>query len=167
MQQVESAPILEQLGIERLQQASTFGALSAEAIRFLMLKGKVFEVAAGECLFKTGEPADSFFVALSGGLDYYLRHDHSDQYVLIRKCEFGDQMGYVSMMGLEPRLGVARLSSPGLMLEINSELFYQLHLEHPSDFGILMLNLSRDMARVVRLIGKRLAELEPGEPLRF
>ena len=51
------------------------------------------------------------------------------------------------MIGLFERFGVGRAHGQTIVLEITVDLFHQLHTEYPFDFGILMLNLSRDMAR--------------------
>jgi hypothetical protein len=51
------------------------------------------------------------------------------------------------------------------MLQISSDLFYELHLELPFDFGILMLNLSRDMARTISVLISHLVEASLSHPV--
>jgi hypothetical protein len=46
----------------------------------------------------------------------------------------------------------------GIVLEISSALFSKLHDRFPYDFGVLMFNLARDMARVIRKLGDVLVE---------
>jgi hypothetical protein len=35
------------------------------------------------------------------------------------------------------------------LVHISSDHFFELHLQAPDDFGLLMINLSREMARTV------------------
>lgn len=148
-------------GLEYFKGASSFGALSDDAIRYLLKNGHVTMAAAGDTLFRTGDPGNSFIIVLKGRLKYYWECD--GETVLLREIGFGSQIGYVSMIGLLDREGTAVAAEPSMLLEVSSDLFYQLHLDYPTDFGILMMNLSRDMARVLRTLSARLASVTTGE----
>lgn len=160
MKNLDGQRLVAESGLDYFKAASTLGALSDEAICFLLREGKVIELDPGEHLFESGQPGNSFFIVLSGRLKYYWERDAAD--VLIRDVNFGGQIGYVSMIGLQTREGIATASEPTTVIEISADLFYQLHLEYPSDFGIMMLNLSRDMSRVIRHLSGSLAELTCG-----
>ena len=103
-----------------------------------------------------GNPADGFYVLLRGQLDCYREVDSEQVPILI--VGVGEQIGYVSMIGLFERLGDGKAHGPTVLLHIGSDLFYQLHLEYPFDFGILMLNLSREMARAFRRVTEELID---------
>lgn len=142
-------------GLEYFKGASTFGALGDDAIGYLLGKGHVFAARAGETVFATGDPGNSFIVVLRGRLQYCWTAEEA--VIPLREIGFGGQIGYVSMVGLLDREGRAVALEPSVLLEISSDLFYQFHLDYPSDFGIMMLNLSRDLARVLRDVSARLA----------
>ena len=93
-----------------------------------------------------------FAHANSGGSARLLPRKWGNQDVPILKVAFGEQIGYVSMIGLFQRLGDGRAHGPTVLLEVSSDLFHQLHEEFAFDFGILMLNLSREMARAIRVL---------------
>ena len=156
MQMLDGQRMLDERGLDYFRTASVFGALTDEAIRFLLTCGRVLAVADGEELFHPGEPGDGFFIVIEGQLDYVREREGSQ--VAIRTIAMGEQLGYVSMIGLFERFGVGRAHGQTIVLEITVDLFHQLHTEYPFDFGILMLNLSRDMARTIREMASRLTE---------
>jgi CRP-like cAMP-binding protein len=156
MKILDGESLVAEWGVDHFKTGSTMGALSDEAVRFLLGRGRVLSLADGEELFHTGDPADSFFVLLRGQLDTFREQD--GEKVPILTIAFGEQIGYVSMIGLFQRLGDGRAHGPTVLLEINSDVFYQMHMELPFDFGILMLNLSREMARGFRKVATGLVD---------
>lgn len=163
MKILDGPSLLAESGLEHFKTGSTFGALSDEALRFLFTRGRVVALDDGEALFHTGDPADSFFVLIQGQLDCFRECDGEE--VPILAVAFGEQIGYVSMVGLFQRLGEGLAHGPTLLLQISSDVFYQLHLELPFDFGILMLNLSREMARAFRRVTASLLGACVGHPV--
>ncbi|GAA0701067.1 hypothetical protein GCM10009104_32740 [Marinobacterium maritimum] len=156
MQELSGETLLQELGMDFLKSASTFGALSEPAIRQLMIQGRVFRLSDGDFLFKPGERGDSFFVILQGSVSYYRQNDGQPEHI----CDYhvGQEIGFVSLIALTSRLGTAVASSDALVLEVDSDHFYALHCAYPLDFGVLMMNLSRELARSLIKIGATLAE---------
>jgi len=153
MHVLSSERLMGTYGLDRFKECSTFGALTDNAIRFLLTQGELLSLENGEPLFATGGPAEGFYVVLKGQIDTIRRQGQED--IPIQAFNVGEQIGYVSMIGLFPRLGAARANGETELLCISSELFYQLHLQFPFDFGVLLLNLSREMARTIgKLIGQ-------------
>lgn len=133
---------------ERLRTGSVLGALSGEGIAFLLEAGELLGLKSGEVLFDSGEPGDSFYVVCDGEVDFYRRF--GDQSRWLRSLGFGSEVGFVGMIALCTRSGKVVAKTDCLLLEISSALFAQLHDQHPVDFGVLLLNLTRDLARLVR-----------------
>jgi CRP-like cAMP-binding protein len=140
-----------------LKSGSTFGALSSEAIGFLLCQGRLLALSDGEELFHSGDDGGSFFIVLQGQLDYL--QQRGGEGLLIRSVAFGEQLGYVAMIGLFARIGIGRAQGPTVVLEVSSDLLFQLHLDFPFDFGLLVINLSRDMARTIRKLSCNLADV--------
>lgn len=162
MDTLDGQALIDEWGVAYFRKCSTFGALSEEAIGFLCRGGRMVSLADGETLFHTGEAADGFYVLLRGQLDCFREVD--GEQVPIIAVGVGEQIGYVSMIGLFERLGEGKAHGPTVLLHIGSDLFHQLHLEYPFDFGILMLNLSREMARAFRRVTEELVEASAGHP---
>jgi CRP-like cAMP-binding protein len=163
MKILDGQNLLAESGVDHFKTASIFGALSDEAIRFLLGQGRILALADGEEMFHAGDPGDSFYVVLQGQFNYFRAGDKGE--VLLRSASFGEQLGYVSMVGLLPRVGVGRAKGPTVVLEINSDLFYQFHEALPFDFGIVMLNLARDMSRTIIFLTHKLVDARADEPV--
>lgn len=156
MQILDGQQMLSERGLDYFRTASVFGALTDQAIGFLIASGQLWAMSDGEELFHPGEPGDGFFIVIEGQLDYVREREGSQ--VAIRTIAMGEQLGYVSMIGLFERFGIGRAHGETIVLGIKADVFHQLHIDYPFDFGILLLNLSRDMARTIREMATRLTE---------
>jgi len=161
MQSVPAKEIFEELDPDWLQSGSIFGAISRDAIHFLMEQGRVFRLGQGEELFRNGDPGCSFFVVCKGSVDFYKQHQ--GEYAHTRTAMTGEEVGFVAMIALHDHVGRAVAHEDGIVLEISSDLFAELHEKFPFDFGIMTLNLARDLARIVRKLSNSLVghSIEP------
>lgn len=141
---------------DHLTGGSLFGAISQDAIQFLLDNGQILKLDTGEHVFDYGDRGQSFYVVLDGGLSFFKYHD--DILLHTRDINFGEETGFVSMIALHDHVGYAAANQPSLILEISSDLFARLQSEFPADFGIITLNLARDMARVIRKLSNALVE---------
>ncbi|MFY0677202.1 MAG: cyclic nucleotide-binding domain-containing protein [Neptuniibacter sp.] len=157
MQKKAVDEILKQVNLVDCTHHSVFGALSEPEILWLLEHGELFSLATGDDLFLHGDRGDSFFVILKGSLEYYKYHE--GQYAYIRNYSQGEQIGFVSMIALHDRVGKALAAEASLILKVDSELFHEFHLHAPMEFGILVMNLARDMARSFREVNNLVVEL--------
>jgi len=166
MELLSSEQLLEQRTLSSFTDASVFGALPETSILYLLQNGKIHSVTKGEYLFNQGEPGNSFHVILDGQVSYYKFHD--GRYAFIRDYNAGEQIGFMSLIALHNRVGRAQANEATLSLEIDSEVFHNFHNHGPLEFGILMMNLAREMARTLRsvdnLIVKRAADSNNQRP---
>ena len=132
---------------ERLQQGEVFGALSVEAIKFLLRECDLLGVDAGEQVFKRGDSGESFYIVCSGSIGFY--RGQRENPVLIRNAGFGEVVGFVAMIALHDHQGDANALEDSVLLKVSSHQFHRLHEAYPSDFGIMMMNLTRHLARVI------------------
>ena len=150
MQLIDPAEVIDTLGLQYLQELSTFGALSEAVILDLITNGKVEQLQKGEFIAHHQEKADDFQIVVQGRSAYYKRQQGHD--VLTRYFSPGEQMGFDEMIGLIIRDGTDVAVADSLLLSISSSQFYNLHVEYPGEFGILMLNLSRELAREIAIL---------------
>ena len=147
MNPIKGSDLLNEFGIEYFQNGSVFGALSGEVIEYLLEKGKVYSVNKGETIYQAGDKGNYFLVILSGAVSFY--KFHRGEYAYIRDHLFGEELGFVAMIALHERVGKAVAKEDCHILEISCALFSQLQRDHPCNFGIMLLNLARDMARTI------------------
>lgn len=156
MKTLSAQELLAQEGIESYRNATVLGALPDAAILWLLEKGKIQAMDEGENLFTPGQPGNSFHVVLQGRVSYHKHHQGKSAF--IRDFERGEQIGFMSLIALHDRVGRAECHAGTLVLEIDSGVFNDFHSEHPLEFGILMMNLAREMARSLRVVDNLLVE---------
>ncbi|UTW14059.1 Crp/Fnr family transcriptional regulator [Marinobacterium rhizophilum] len=142
--------VMEWLGRSYFHELSTFGALSEAAVLFLLCGGRLLQLHRGDLLYRAGEPADAFYVILQGDLRFYKQAEGQD--VLTRHFGRGELLGFDAMIGLHPRSGTAVAGEDTLVLEVGSALFFDLHTQFAADFGLMMINLSRELSREIALL---------------
>lgn len=156
MRNLIGSELIEELGLDYFKNASTLGALSNNATTYLLENGIIYQLDKGEQLFAFDEPGDNFFVVLKGTIQFYKAGKHHPTH--IRDYLFGQEIGSVAMIGLHNRSGDAFAGEDSITLKVSCSLFHSLHETFPTDFGILLLNLSREMARRLREADEKLAE---------
>ena len=150
MQNVSPDDVIESLGISYFQELSTFGALSSEVIEDLLKHGRIEKYDQGEIIEHFKEEAADFQVVLKGKIAYYKRFEDHD--VLTRYFKTGEQVGFDEMIGLIARDGTDVMVEDSLILSISNAQFCHLHVDHPEQFGIFMINLSREPAREIEIL---------------
>lgn len=153
---VSTEQIQSEVNAEILKSGSIFGALSEQAINFLLENGEIYLAEDGDRIFDIGDKGDNFFIVLSGSIDFHKQH--KGEYVHTRSAEFGEELGFVAMIALHDHTGFAVATEQSVVLKISCELFHRLHKNFPFDFGIISLNLARDMARTIRKLSNTLVE---------
>ncbi len=155
-------------------ELSSFGALSQETLLTLLREGTVTQFERTEVVYPFGAKVTGFNVILSGSLSLFFPSDEA--LALTRVYSRGEQIGFVGMIALHDRKGTAIANETALVLEITAEQFFGLYDTAPQDFGLLLLNLSREMARSIGDMGETIRGLRqqlatqdkghPGDPAR-
>lgn len=130
-----------------LKNLSTFGALSDQTIESLLNTGNMLYLEKGEALYDAGKRVNEFYIQLSGQTSFY--RNFRDTPTHVRTYVKGEQIGFAGMIALHDRKGTVVADRNCYVLEISSDQFFELHDRSPQDFGILLLNLSRELARSV------------------
>jgi len=142
--------LISERGINYFRELSTFGALPDAAIRALLELGEIRRRHKGENRDVSGPAPGQFFVVLEGKVAYYQHGKGRD--VLTRHFCKGEQMAFDVMIDMRPVSGVEVVVEDSLVLSLSSDQFFQFHLDYPSEFGLLMINLSRELAREIAML---------------
>ncbi len=150
MRVLRAEEVIQSLGLAYLRELSTFGALSDELITDVLSKGTIRQFDKGEYLARYGEVATDFQVVLEGRMAFYKHSEERD--VLTRYFSAGEQMGFDLMLGAIPHNGIDVATEDSKILDIGSDQFYQILVDFPADFGLLMINLTRELSREIALL---------------
>lgn len=157
MQTIDPDTFLSQIPLRSLPELATFGALPESAIDWLLRHGHIRHIVAKERLFSEGERVAEFYIVLTGSVSSY--RSLQEQQVLTRICRPGEPIGFTAMIALHDRYSNTFADEESLILEIPCDVFYEMHEKLPQAFGILLLNLTRELARSVGALGDRLTNL--------
>lgn len=156
MKTITAKAIHNSLPQEKIRQGSLFGALTDDCINFILKEGRILELGQGEKAFDSGDSGNAFFVVLEGSLSFVKLHN--GKLYSTRDIGFGEEVGFVAMIALHNHAGYAVANCDSRVLEVTSDLFARIHENYPFDFGIITLNLARDMARNIRKLSNALVE---------
>ena len=156
MKQLSFEQFAQVMDPDDLSGGSIYGALSTEATRYLLEQGVILQITAGETLYNYGDRGDRFYIVCLGAIDF-LKY-HNGDFHHIRTATFGQEVGFVAMIDLHKEGGSALAKEDSIVLQVTSDLFHDLHREFPIDFGLMTLNLARDMARVISRLGEEVID---------
>ena len=150
MQMVSADEVIKSLGMAYFRELSTFGALSDCVIVDMLQRGTIRRFDKGEFLARYGVVATDFQVVLRGRIAFYKHSETCD--VLTRYFAAGEQMGFDLMIGGISHNGIDVAAEPSIILDIDSDQFYRLLVDFPAEFGLLMVNLTRELSREISLL---------------
>jgi len=150
MEILDANEVIESVGLPYLRELATFGALPDEVITDLLNRGTIRQFKKGEYIVRHGQIATDFHVVLQGKTAFYKHYEGCD--VLTRHFLAGEQIDFDLMIGLIPHDGTDVAVEDCQVLEINSTQFYQVHVNYPAEFGLLMINLARELAREIAIL---------------
>ncbi|MBV1787353.1 Crp/Fnr family transcriptional regulator [Marinobacterium sp. D7] len=163
MKVLDAQALWDDLGALYFRELSTFGALPDSVVLHVLRGGRVLQLDQGDTLYRENERTDSFFVVLRGVVNLYSLQEGGNR-ILVRQNPAGTNIGFAAMISLTPHVVSAVAAESATVVEIDSRQFSLLHEEEPEAFGILLLNLTRDIARTLMKLGVRIIELESRNP---
>ena len=162
MQHVELVTLWDlvrlKLGQEPAKGIPLFKDFSRTEIHSLIMAGSLKNIAAGEVLFRKGEPSDSMYTIISGTMDVVdtLADDDtcldSSSQRLINRMKAGDVLGEMGLLRSAPRSATVVACEPVELLPINWKMIKRLQWLYPPTARKFMYNLLTILcSRVERL----------------
>ncbi|MEA2645849.1 MAG: hypothetical protein QOE92_932 [Chloroflexota bacterium] len=106
--------------LETLRTAAALHALSEGSRRALAAIARVLDVAAGEVVFRRGQPAEAFYLIVSGSFDLLAGEvDHPDSYLSTRYP--GDSLGGATFLPASIYGATARAATDAVLLRMDRE----------------------------------------------
>jgi CheY-like chemotaxis protein len=129
-----------------LKQVSIFRMLGKESIDFIVerLKFKTYE--SDEIICKTGDPGDTMFIIINGGVKICIYGTDNEERV-VATLGPGDYFGEMALLTGEPRSATVITTDP-------SEMF----LLHKNDFDVILEKFPSISLSMGKIVSKRLRE---------
>jgi CRP-like cAMP-binding protein len=121
-----------------------FGGLSAEQIGLIkpLMESASFE--AGDVIIHEGEPNDSIYFIVEGKVEVTRRG------VFIIELPEGQTFGEMELLDVQPSAATVSAAAPVRIVTISNRCIRTVYSRDPKVFGIVMMNLARDLSRRLR-----------------
>jgi CRP-like cAMP-binding protein len=136
--------------IELLQRMPIFGAISDDALEFLLAQARNVEFRKDEFLFRENDPANSMFVLEAGRVAVF-KSWHKRE-MLLRHLGVGDCVGEMALMDLYPRSASVRAVEPTSAIELSSADLHRLYEHDVEQFALIQMNIGREVCRRLRVM---------------
>jgi NTE family protein len=114
-----------------LKKVSFFSQFRERELALLRPKFRTLSLAAGETLFRQGDPGDSFHILLTGQI-HLIQHQDGRERILAILGRRGDALGEMSLLAGEPRPATASVAQAAELLVLTREDFESILQRAPS-----------------------------------
>jgi CRP-like cAMP-binding protein len=137
-----------------LERIPIFAGLQPEALRLLASRAQFSKAATGSPIVKEGEPGNRFFLIESGDVRVVKGFGTPGEVELAR---LGPLSSFGEMCILEtlPRAATVVAVTDTRLWSLESVSFLRLYEEQPKQYGLLLLNIARDLSRRLRNLDER------------
>jgi CRP/FNR family cyclic AMP-dependent transcriptional regulator len=133
----------------QLQGVPIFAGLSEEAIDLLVKHARELHVKAGDLIVHEGESGNRFYLIGEGEVRVVKQHGTPHEVELARLGP-RDFFGEMCILETLPRSASVQATTEATVFALSSLDFLYLYEKLPSEYGILVLNLARDLSRRIR-----------------
>lgn len=141
-----------------LQHVPVMAGLDEEGIRFLSALAREEKYTDGAVIIGEGEPGNRMFF-LSGGQVVVVKGHGSPQAVTLAQLGPGNFFGEMSLVESVDRSASVVAVGEVTACTLKGTDFFRLYRHRPEQYGIVMLNLARDLARRLRALDERFCHL--------
>ena len=139
-----------------LQKVTIFAGLDDTAINLLWERATPIKAAAGSVIVAEGEVANRCFLIAEGSARVCKNFGQPDE-VELSRLGAGDFFGEMCILETLPRCATVQAVTDATVYSLPSLAFYQLYEAAPAQYGILVLNMARDLSRRLRHLDEMFA----------
>ena len=132
-----------------LANVPIFCGVDDEAQRRLLRSSDERTAQADQVILHEGEMGNRLFIIVSGSVRVCKRFGQPGE-VLLATLGPTDFFGEMCILEAQPRSATVVATTETVLLSIPASAFYQLFHEVPAQYGILVLNIARDLSRRLR-----------------
>ncbi|MBI3885929.1 MAG: cyclic nucleotide-binding domain-containing protein [Opitutae bacterium] len=137
-----------------LHRLPVMAGLSEAALQFLGGFAVEENHAAGAAIVREGDPGDRVFFICEGRVQVVKDHGAAAPVVLAEMGP-GDYFGEMSLVESFVRSASVVALEPVRGFTLKGANFYKLYRAQPDQYGIVILNIARDLARRLRRLDER------------
>ncbi len=104
---------------------------------------------AGEVIVREGAPGDRMYFVCTGRVRV-TKEDGAGPPVVLAEMGYGEYFGEMSLIECVARSASVVALEPTRVFTLKSVNFYKLYSTRPDQYGIVVLNIARDLARRLR-----------------
>jgi CRP/FNR family cyclic AMP-dependent transcriptional regulator len=132
-----------------LHRLPVMAGLDEAALQFLGGLAGEERYGAGDAIVREGEAGDRVYFVCEGRVRVVKGHGSAHP-VLLAEMGPGDYFGEMSLVESVSRSASVVATEPVRVFTLKSVNFYKLYLRQPGQYGIVVLNIARDLARRLR-----------------
>ena len=137
-----------------LHRLPVMAGLDEAALQYLGALAAEEHSAAGDTILREGDPGDRVFFICSGRVRIVKDHGAAEPVVLAEMGP-GDYFGEMSLVESVARSASVVAVESTCVFTLKSVNFYKLYRQHPDQYGIVVLNIARDLARRLRRLDEK------------
>ncbi len=122
--------------VTELSQNALFGKLSGEVIRHIAQSAVLLQYDPGEVIMSQGEPADSFYLVVSGEMSVRVCRPGKDEPVEIAKIRPFQTIGEIGLLLEKPRTATVVAGYDAVLLRFEKAFFTEMFRRFP-EFGLI------------------------------
>ena len=141
-----------------LQSASVMAGLDHDALQFLYSLAREEKYAPQERIVGEGEPGNRMFFLIAGSVVVVKGHG-TRQAVTLARLGAGEFFGEMSLVESVTRSASVIAEDVVTVCTLKGTDFHRLYRHRPDQYGIVMLNLARDLSRRLRALDEKFSHL--------
>jgi CRP-like cAMP-binding protein len=135
--------------LPRVKDITIFAGMEEAALDLLLGRAQDLELSAGAIILREGEMGNRFFVITAGAVRVCKRFGQPDE-VELAQLQASEFIGEMCILETLPRSATVQALGPVSLLQFPAMAFHDLYKAMPAQFGILLLNMARDLSRRLR-----------------
>ena len=131
------------------QSVPILAGLNDSALELLANRAKETMHPTGSCILNEGDSGNRFYV-IRGGIVRVCKHTGTSDEVELARLGKGEFFGEMCILETLPRSASVLAVTDTALISLSSLDFLRLYEQMPAQYGILVLNLARDLSRRLR-----------------
>lgn len=132
-----------------ITSVSIFAGMEDDALDILLSQAVKSEILSGHVIVREGDEGNRLFLIETGMVRVCKRYEEPDE-VEFAVLSDGDFFGEMCILETLPRSATVQALTDTTLFSFSSMAFLRLYETLPKQYGILLLNIGRDLSRRIR-----------------